>query len=64
MNEHNPVSNVQWIPMEKVCANDYNPNHVAVMEMKLLYITPLQCDETLQGHLQEESGTVAGGSYR
>jgi len=39
MNEHNPVSNVQWIPIEKVVANDYNPNHVAMMEMKLLYIS-------------------------
>lgn len=34
---HNPVSNVQWIPVEKIYANDYNPNAVASMEMKLLY---------------------------
>lgn len=39
MNEHNPVSKVQWIPLEKVYANDYNPNSVALMEMKLLYIS-------------------------
>jgi len=39
MNEHNPVSNVIWVPIDKVTANDYNPNHVAKMEMKLLYIS-------------------------
>lgn len=33
----NPVDNVQWIPLEKVQANDYNPNSVAWSEMKLLY---------------------------
>src|ERR1700752_2186259 len=39
MTNHNPVSNVQWIPLEKIYANDYNPNSVALMEMKLLYIS-------------------------
>ncbi len=34
---HNPVDAVRWIPLEKVFANDYNPNAVALMEMKLLY---------------------------
>lgn len=34
---HNPVNAVRWIPLEKVFANDYNPNAVALMEMKLLY---------------------------
>ena len=31
-----PVNNVQWIPADKVYANDYNPNKVAPPEMKLL----------------------------
>jgi len=39
VNEHNPVSNVRWVPIEKVSANDYNPNHVAFKEMVLLYIS-------------------------
>ncbi len=30
-------SSGQWIPIEKVHANDYNPNSVATQEMKLLY---------------------------
>jgi ParB-like chromosome segregation protein Spo0J len=32
-----PVDNVQWVPLEKVTPNDYNPNSVAKIEMKLLY---------------------------
>ncbi len=34
-----PIADVQWIPIEKVHANDYNPNSVATQEMKLLYIS-------------------------
>lgn len=34
-----PISEVQWIPIERVYANDYNPNSVATPEMKLLYIS-------------------------
>lgn len=34
-----PIYEVQWIPIEKVHANDYNPNSVATPEMKLLYIS-------------------------
>lgn len=30
------VASVQWVPMEKVVANDYNPNKVANVEMRLL----------------------------
>lgn len=41
LREHSPFSSepvdcVQWVPCEKVCANDYNPNAVAPPEMKLL----------------------------
>lgn len=32
-----PVDLVQWIPAEKVRANEYNPNKVAPAEMELLY---------------------------
>ena len=32
-----PVYDVKRIPIEKVQANTYNPNHVAPPEMKLLY---------------------------
>ncbi len=33
---HEPVDCVQWIPADKVLANDYNPNTVAPPEMELL----------------------------
>lgn len=36
-----PVNNVMWVPIEKVSANDYNPNSVARNEMRLLYISIL-----------------------
>jgi len=32
-----PVDLVMWVPIEKVQANDYNPNSVASKEMRLLY---------------------------
>ena len=32
-----PISNIKWVDMEKVRANDYNPNSVALSEMYLLY---------------------------
>lgn len=35
--DENPVDRVLWIPLEKVSPNDYNPNSVAQIEMKLLY---------------------------
>ena len=33
----NPVDCVIWVPKEMVVANNYNPNHVADKEMRLLY---------------------------
>jgi ParB-like chromosome segregation protein Spo0J len=38
---HNPVSRVLWVPIEKVFANQYNPNTVAQTEMELLYLSIL-----------------------
>lgn len=32
-----PIDNVKWVDVNKVQANDYNPNSVAKVEMKLLY---------------------------
>lgn len=31
-----PVACVRWVPIEKICPNDYNPNTVAKIEMGLL----------------------------
>lgn len=32
-----PINRVRWVKLDKVQANDYNPNSVAKTEMKLLY---------------------------
>ena len=34
-----PIDHVLWVPMAKVIANDYNPNSVARIEMRLLYVS-------------------------
>lgn len=47
-----PVYNIKRVPIEKIHANRYNPNHVAKPEMKLLYQSikidgytmPIVCD--------------------
>lgn len=31
-----PVNGVEWVPRDDLHSNDYNPNHVAPMEMELL----------------------------
>lgn len=54
-----PVDCVQWIPLESIVANDYNPNKVAPPEMKLLKISitqtgftqPLVVCRDAEGHL-------------
>jgi ParB-like chromosome segregation protein Spo0J len=38
-----PVYNVIAVPIDKIQANDYNPNHVAKREMELLYQS-IKCD--------------------
>lgn len=35
--KNNPVDFVRWIPVSKIMANDYNPNNVAKIEMRLLH---------------------------
>ncbi|MGO2144222.1 MAG: ParB N-terminal domain-containing protein [Serratia bockelmannii] len=34
-----PVDCVQWVPVNEIQMNDYNPNHVAPPEKRLLYIS-------------------------
>lgn len=40
--KQHPVSFVQWVPTDKVFANDYNPNSVAKPEMELLELSILE----------------------
>lgn len=37
--KHNPVAYVKWVKADEVQANDYNPNYVAKMELRLLGIS-------------------------
>jgi ParB-like chromosome segregation protein Spo0J len=34
-----PVDFIEWVPVEEVVANDYNPNNVAPPEMELLHLS-------------------------
>ena len=36
-----PIDRVRWVPIDLVQANDYNPNAVATIEMRLLYTSIL-----------------------
>lgn len=40
--KNEPVDCVVWIKCERVCANDYNPNSVAPVEMQLLKVSILE----------------------
>ena len=35
--DNHPINNVLWISKDRVQANDYNPNSVAKVELKLLH---------------------------
>jgi hypothetical protein len=54
-----PVGMVQWLPIERVQANDYNPNSVALHEMKLLH-TSISED----GYCVEESTPILCADLR
>ena len=41
VNETEPVDQVKWVPIDMVKSNDYNPNAVPTIEMKLLYLSIL-----------------------
>ena len=44
---YSPVYNIKRVPVEKIQANSYNPNHVAPPEMKLLYKSILEDGYTM-----------------
>lgn len=61
-----PVDFVQWIPIDDVAANDYNPNSVAPPEMELLRLSIMADGYTQPIVANQESGTfvVVDGFHR
>lgn len=62
-----PVDLVQWIPAEKVYANDYNPNKMSSIEMELLH-TSIRLDGYTQPivayRIDEDHYEVTDGFHR
>jgi len=63
-----PVDLVQWVPIDQVQGNDYNPNTVATNEMRLLY-TSIEHDgftQPIVTVLDEDSGkyVIVDGFHR
>lgn len=61
--EQQPLDQVQWIPRERLRANDYNPNHVAKPELKLLKISILE-DGWTQPIVARKDGEIVDGFHR
>lgn len=63
-----PVLEVKLIPIDKIQANDYNPNKVASREMKLLMLSILEDGLTMPIVLyyneQEDNYTIVDGFHR
>ena len=51
-----PVSSVQWVPRERLSANDWNPNHQAPPEFKLLRLSILENGWTQPIVVREHDG--------
>lgn len=58
-----PVSNVQWVHRELLRANDYNPNHVAPPEKRLLKISILE-DGWTQPIVVRQDMEIVDGFHR
>jgi len=64
--KNEPVDFVQWVPANKVVANDYNPNKVAPPEMQLLEVSILNDGYTqpIVTFPQEDKIEVVDGFHR
>lgn len=58
-----PVAKVQWVKRDTLHANDYNPNHVAPIEMELLKISIME-DGWTQPIVAREDGEIVDGFHR
>lgn len=61
-----PVDLVQWVPVDSVQANDYNPNSVAPPEMELLHLS-IAADgytQPIVANLEDDTHVVVDGFHR
>jgi len=63
---HEPIDLVEWVPVDTVHGNDYNPNHVAPPEMKLLKLSIEEDGYTqpIVGMHEENRVQVVDGFHR
>ncbi len=59
-----PVSSVTWVPREKLIPNDYNPNHVPPLELKLLKRSILAQGWTQPIVVLSDGKTIVDGFHR
>jgi ParB-like chromosome segregation protein Spo0J len=58
-----PIDTVEWVDVEALHANDYNPNKVFTMEMRLL-ATSIQEDGWTQPIVARPDGEIVDGFHR
>lgn len=61
--EDMPLNNVQWIEVDKLTANDYNPNVVLTKELQLLQLSLLK-NGWIQPVLITKEGRIIDGFHR
>lgn len=58
-----PISHVEWVPVERLHANDYNPNVVAPVERQLLRLSLLE-DGWTQPIVARHDDEIVDGFHR
>ena len=61
--EQMPISQVEWVKATELKANDYNPNHVAPIELKLLKVSLME-DGWTQPVVIRENNEIVDGFHR
>ena len=60
---HQPINSFEWVDRDKLTANDYNPNHVAPVELELLKTSIKLCGWT-QPIVARKNGEIVDGFHR
>ena len=58
-----PISKVEWVKASELKSNDYNPNHVAPIELKLLKVSLIE-DGWTQPVVVRKSNEIVDGFHR